>query len=239
MKRIYFFVLVSYFSCMGVSAGQGLVSNITPKNFAVKLGATRIIYNEGSSGQSLVVMNPQDYPMLVQSSILGEDKRSLASFIVSPPLFRLEGNQQSRIRTIWTEDAHPNNDREMLNWLCIKAVPPVDNYKNNTGVAFNLMVSTCIKLFYRPKSISGSPEDVAGELSWKLKGKEITINNPTPFYMNIASASVGGKLLRNIDYIPPFTSKEIKSPDGAIGNVEWKVTTDYGGESKTFKTTLK
>lgn len=43
--------------------------------FSLHLGATRVIYNIFSSGETLTIINDHDYPMLVQSEVLLEDQK--------------------------------------------------------------------------------------------------------------------------------------------------------------------
>lgn len=54
--------------------------NSATKLFSVKLGATRVIYHAGTAGATLSVSNPQNYPILVQSSVKAADKSSPAPF---------------------------------------------------------------------------------------------------------------------------------------------------------------
>lgn len=75
--------------------------------FRVTLGATRVICPEGAAGAQLSVSNPQSRPMLVQSKVTDEDHKTPSPFLVTPPLFRLEANQQSRLRIIRTGGCLP------------------------------------------------------------------------------------------------------------------------------------
>lgn len=54
--------------------------NSATKLFSVKLGATRVIYHAGTAGATLSVSNPQNYPILVQSSVKAADKVRLLPF---------------------------------------------------------------------------------------------------------------------------------------------------------------
>ncbi|AIJ07440.1 MULTISPECIES: fimbria/pilus periplasmic chaperone [Edwardsiella] len=214
------------------------------QEFAVKLGATRVIYAPSSMGQTLSVSNPLDYPMLIQSRVYGEDMKSKAPFVVTPPLFRLDGQQQSNLRIIRTGGDFAK-DRESLQWLCIKGLPPKegDLWNNKKGkieshkvVSLNLQVSidSCIKLFVRPESIKGHPEDVASSLSWSQQDTNLKAMNNTPFYMNLASLKVGNVNISNVHYIPPFSSYTFHLPKGVSGMVSWSIVTDYGGVSDIY-----
>lgn len=216
--------------------------NSTTKSFGVKLGITRVIYHDGTAGATLSVSNPQDYPILVQSSVKAEDKKSPAPFMVMPPLFRLEGSQQSQLRIVRTGGDMPT-DREALQWVCVKAVPPKndlpDTQAKGATLDINVSISTCDKLIFRPDAVKGVPEDAAGNLRWVAMGNKLKVENPTPFYMNLASVTVGGKPITGLDYVAPFADKTLDIPSGAYGDVEWKVITDFGGESHPFRHAFK
>ncbi|WP_436976499.1 fimbria/pilus periplasmic chaperone, partial [Salmonella enterica] len=155
-------------SMVSVYAARQQLNSAT-KSFSVKLGATRVIYHAGTPSATLSVSNPQNYPILVQSSVKAEDKNSPAPFMVMPPLFRLEANQQSQLRIIRTGGDMPT-DRETLQWVCIKALPPEneqsDTQAKGATLDLNLSISTCDKLIFRPDAVKGTPEDVAGNLRW-------------------------------------------------------------------------
>lgn len=137
----------------------------------------------GLVGETLTVINDQDYPMLVQSEVLSEDQKSPAPFVVTPPLFRLDGQQSSRLRIVRTGGEFPS-DRESLQWICVKGIPPKeddrwaegkDGEKKADKVSLNvqLSVSSCIKLFVRPPAVKGQPDDVAGKVEWQRAGNRL------------------------------------------------------------------
>lgn len=213
----------------------------TTDTFRVTLGATRVVYPEKASGAQLSVSNPQAYPILVQSSVTGEDRKSQAPFLVMPPLFRLEAGQQSRLRVIRTGGSLPA-DRESLFWLCVKAVPPSgddrDGGADKISLAINMAISTCDKLLYRPAGLKGRPEEAAGSLRWTREGTTLRVSNPTPFYMNLKAVSVGGKPASGLTFVPPQGSASLTLSPGAGGMVSWTVINDQGGESRRFQMNL-
>ena len=210
--------------------------NVNKKTFTVTLGSSRVIYKEGTQGGSLSINNPQDYPILVQSMVFSEDKKGRAPFIVTPPLFRLDAKQQSRLRIVKSGNI-PATDRETLYWLCVKGVPPDDDKQNSVSkgrseINIDVMVSICSKMIYRPAQVNGNLISAAQKLRWEINGNKLNVENPTPFYMNINSVSVGGKPVTIADYIAPFGHKQYVSP--GKGAVEWDILTDLGGVSKKF-----
>ncbi|HGF2897665.1 TPA: fimbria/pilus periplasmic chaperone [Escherichia coli] len=227
------------------SAATETKIDATSKTFILHLGATRVIYNPSGNGSTLSVYNNQDYPMLVQSEVLAEDRKGKAPFVVTPPLFRLDGLQSSRLRIVRTGGVFPE-DRESLQWLCVKGIPPksgdrwADDKNRNkaddrVSLQMNFSVNSCIKLIIRPDSVKGHPEDVAGNVVWQKRGNKLIGTNPTPFYINLSELSVGGKKVESRHYIAPFSTYEYDIPVSTAGNVYWKVITDYGGNSKQFE----
>lgn len=219
----------------------------TSKVFSLHLGATRVVYNPDSSGETLTVINDQDYPMLVQSEVLAEDQKGPAPFVVTPPLFRLDALQSSRLRIVRTGGDFPS-DRESLQWVCVKGIPPKEDDKwavddkgnkkkpaDSVSLQVQFSVRSCIKLFVRPSSVKGHPEDVAGNVTWQKAGNKLKGNNPTPFFINLSELKVSGKDVKDRHYIAPFSSYEYTLPAGVAGKVQWQVITDYGGKSKLFE----
>ncbi|HBC9793593.1 TPA: fimbria/pilus periplasmic chaperone [Escherichia coli] len=234
----------------GAIGGERKQSIETSSNeFSLHLGATRVIYNPDSSGESLTVINDHDYPMLVQSEVMSEDQKVRAPFIVTPPLFRLEGGESSRLRIIRTGGSFPE-DRETLQWLCVKGIPPKKgdlwaegNYKNSAdnkvSLQVQLSVKSCVKLLLRPSKVNGHPDDVANKLEWVKNGNKLKGTNPTPFYINFSSLKVGGRELTKRHYIPPFSSYEYELTPGENSKIQWQIITDYGGKSKYFESSVK
>lgn len=218
------------------------------KVFQVKLGATRVIYNPDSSGASLSVTNAQDYPILVQGKVYTEDKKTAAPFIITPPVSRLDAQQQSRLRIIRT-GGQMAEDRETLHWLCVAGIPPknTDVWAQDESekskpveVTLNLEVSanSCIKLLVRPSGVRGRMMDAVSTLKWQRQDDKLTVTNPSAFYMNLSSLSVGGVNIPDREYIAPRSSRSFTLPEGAAGQVEWTVITDEGGQSRQFQASL-
>ncbi len=216
--------------------------------FELKLGATRLIYNPAANGATIAVHNQQNYPMLVRSQVFAEDRTTPAPFLVTPPLFRLDGQQRSRLRVVHTGGPLPG-DREKLHWLCVTGIPPqsddawaADKEGKSAApkaVALNVQVSVqnCIKLLVRPSGI-GQLADRASSLVWTRQGNTLNANNPTPFYMNLSRVTVGGVNVEQLQHIAPFSSHSFTLPKGAAGQVQWQVITDAGGQSRMYQASL-
>ncbi|MEN4586535.1 fimbria/pilus periplasmic chaperone [Pantoea agglomerans] len=243
-------IIVAAILCsLQLARGESMPLENELKSFSVKTGATRIIYSAGSNGASMTVMNPQAYPMLVQSEVMMEDRKTRAPFIVTPPLFRLDGHQQSRIKVIATS-SHNNDTKESLYWLCVTGIPPEadadwtgDAYRKKKAgqhatLLTQLRIKSCLKLLVRPSSLRGTPEDFASSLTWAKRGRTLTVSNPTPFFMNLRSVQLGKSSVANAEYVPPMGKRQLRIPADASGQVHWRLITDYGGDSKAFTSDL-
>lgn len=235
---------VCFFSGLAAAASSAEMSTRT---FSVRLGASRLIYDPASNGTTLTVTNPQDYPILIQSQALDENKKNKAPFVVTPPLMRLDGHQSSRLRIVRT-GGNFRTDRESLQWLCVKGIPPktgdewAQDNDNKDKVSLNLQVSinNCIKLLVRPDAIKSHPDDVENRLKWQMHGNKLTAKNDSPLYINISELKINGSAIRDIHYVPPFASYDFTLPSAAARKIiEWKIVNDYGGETQSWRTELK
>lgn len=234
----------------GAFCKSGGYTNTQIRPFVVKLGASRIVYTLPSSGgSSLVVYNKQNYPILIQSVILDAMRKKHGDLIVTPPLFRLDAGQQSRIRIEDIGYAFPT-DRESLNWLCVKGIPPQneDIWASSGGksnlkdmnVDIQVSVNSCIKLLVRPSQIQEGVENAASSVVWTKEHGKLIANNPTPYYINISFVKLGILMPKNIDYIPPYKKYFFTFPEHIpenISTVTWGVVTDSGVE-KTMQSAL-
>lgn len=230
-------------TCISYSAltSAADAGNAGVQSSGVTLGATRVIYPLNGNGVSLSVTNPQDIPVLVKSSVLDETMKKEAPFIITPPLFRLDGGQRNSLNITRTGGDYPA-DRESLNLICVQGIPPEPDSvwggdekqgsdKKKVSTSVQLIIGSCIRMFVRPESLSGNPVSVADKVSWKVTGKTLTAVNPTPFYMSVSSLTFNGaKLKKARSYIPPFAEEKIALPSGAAakGTLKWEVIGDYG-----------
>ncbi|MGL5389645.1 MAG: fimbrial biogenesis chaperone [Serratia sp. (in: enterobacteria)] len=193
----------------------------------VTVGGTRLIYNGGKKEASLSVTNTDINPYLIQSWAETQNGGAeKAPFIVTPPLFRLDGNQQNLLRIVRTGGSLPE-DRESLYWLNIKSIPA--GSKKEGANTLQIAVKTRIKLIYRPQGLKGVPEDVAGKLTWSQSGTQLSVTNPTPFVMNFQQVKVGGREIKDITYVLPMSQATFTTPANVSGPVSWKLISDYGG----------
>lgn len=107
---------------------------------------------------------------------------------MTPPLFRLNGGKENTLRVVKTAQALPE-DRESVFWLSVKTVPPEAEGKGNH---LQIAVRTRIKLFYRPASLVGLPEEAAKKVRWERSGNTLKAINDS-YYLSFSTVSVAGE----------------------------------------------
>ncbi|HGN0151680.1 TPA: molecular chaperone [Proteus mirabilis] len=191
----------------------------------VIISGTRVIYNEGNKNVSINVKNPDKMPYLIQSWIDDFEEKKQSKFTITPPLFRLNPDKENTLRIILTEEGLPS-DQESLFWLNIKTIPATEKTENSLQIAFK----TQMKLIYRPKSLKDvNFEEEQKKLSWSKERGKVIVYNPTPYFMNFQTIKFNGKLVDDVSYAKPFSTKSFDINDNnEHGLISWELINDYG-----------
>lgn len=203
------------------------------------IGGTRLIYHGDKKQHSISIENPDSKPFLIQSwteDSEGNRLKSPHAFIVTPPLFRLNGMEKNLLRIIKTASALPQ-DRESLFWLNIKSIPSTTDTERNT---LQIAVRSRLKLLFRPESLDHeTPEAFTHQLSWKKVGDKLQVTNPTGYYMNFLYIAINDKKVMEGGLIAPHSSALLDT-SGSItrGALSWKIINDYGGSGDVHHASL-
>ncbi len=191
----------------------------------VIISGTRVIYNEGNKNVSINVKNPDKMPYLIQSWIDDFEEKKQSKFTITPPLFRLNPDKENILRIFLTEEGLPS-DQESLFWLNIKTIPATEKTENSLQIAFK----TQMKLIYRPKSLKDvNFEEEQKKLSWSKERGKVIVYNPTPYFMNFQTIKFNGKLVDDVSYAKPFSTKSFDINDNnEHGLISWELINDYG-----------
>ncbi|MCR3870909.1 molecular chaperone, partial [Pseudomonas aeruginosa] len=145
---------------------------------------TRLVFVEGQREASLLLVNQNPYPVLVQAwvddgALDGEPDTALAPFLPLPPVFRLEPGRQRSLRLLATGQAQAR-DRESLYWLNIYEIPPQATAEAAGRPRLTVTLRTQMKVLYRPHGLHPHAEDAAAELGFALRDETLRVDNPTP-----------------------------------------------------------
>ena len=203
------------------------ISGVASVNAGVVIGGTRVIYEEGKKEASLSVNNADTVAYLIQSWIdmPNNDTTQKAPFIITPPLYRLDPQQQNIMRIVRTGSVPA--DKESMFWLNVKSIPSAETKPNTLQIA----VKSRMKLIYRPDALKeSSAEEQVNKLTWHKIGTDLQVSNPTAYYMNFNEISVGGKKLPSVSYVAPGQTNHFALPNGTSSNqIDFKLINDFGG----------
>lgn len=204
-----------------------MMNNATAGGIVV--GGTRVIYEGNKKEAALSIKNNSAAsPFLLQSWVDNGDGKTRGPFMVTPPLFRIEPEEDHELRIAKTGSLP--EDRESLFYLNIRAIPPSSPEAVNT---LKLVVKTRIKLFYRPQALVVDAQTAYQQLKFHLADGHLLAENPTPFYMVFDSLKIGATRIQNADMLAPFASQRFALPATETGRVvSWRVINDYGGVTK-------
>lgn len=191
---------------------------------AIALDRTRVIYNGENTSMSLSISNQNKaLPYLAQSWVEDASGHKIdAPMTALPPLQRVEpgAKGQVKIQTTGALVALPQ-DRESLFYFNVREIPPKSSKPNTLQIA----LQTRIKMFYRPEALeikSGENNVFQKKLTLTKHSDYYQINNPTPYFVTIVSASpsVNGETIGKFKpiMIPPKGSEKMEGSVSTLGS---------------------
>lgn len=211
----------------------------------IQLGMSRVIFNEAdnNAGVMLPLQNSDPKPYLVQSIVRDVFMQKDTSFIVTPPLFRIEGGQKGQVQII-KGDTVLVSDRESLYFLCVKGIPSQAkkaDMPQKAAPALMVAINSCIKVLYRPVILAElSSESVAADLTWRRQGNQLIVNNPSPFYQHFSRVSFGNLELESAGFVAPFSTAQYTLPPTIQeGVITWSLIDEFGGKGPLHSAQLR
>ncbi|EIH7025950.1 molecular chaperone LpfB [Escherichia coli] len=217
MKRISFAVLALLMTAQQCFAG------------GVALSTTRVIYDGGKKEASLTVENHnKNEEFLIQSWIDDVNGNKKTPFIITPPLFKLDPDENNVLRIVNIEDTLPK-DRESVYWINVKAIPAKSAENENKNV-LQIAVRTRLKLFYRPKGLPGSNLEAMKQLRFQRQNNQIVVNNDSAYNLTFNQFSINGQKIERAGMVLAKGKLNINLPAGT-GNaheVKYSIINDFG-----------
>ncbi|EDV2652007.1 fimbria/pilus periplasmic chaperone, partial [Salmonella enterica subsp. diarizonae] len=169
------------------------------------------------------VINSSDSNVfLIQSWVANADGSRSTDFIVTPPLFVIQPKKENILRIMYVGPSLPT-DRESVFYLNSKAIPSVDKNKL-AGNSLQIATQSVIKLFIRPKNLVEVSTDAPATLRCRNAHDQLTIVNPSPYYVSLVELYSAGKKLPNT-MVPPKGSITLPATPG---QVSLRTVNDFG-----------
>ncbi|WP_195848307.1 MULTISPECIES: fimbrial biogenesis chaperone [Providencia] len=215
----------------------------------ITLPLTRVIYPESeASGITFTVTNNTDHVYLLQSRVLpAKDDESgvQAPFIVVPPLTRFEPG--TAVTLLIRQTDRPvvvdKESQESLWRLALKTIPAQQNTEDlQTGdKQLVLALQNNLKLFYRPSVITELTENERAEqLQFALNDSQMTVVNPTPYYITFSELVVDGLPVKieSDRMIAPYSTMGY-SVKPTASEVSWMLIGDDGRQTIRLQRLLR
>lgn len=205
----------------------------------VTVDGTRFIFDADKPSITFTVNNTAQQRYLVLSKVLNAQGQAGndVPFMTTQPLFPLLPGHSNIVRIMRVGGDLPA-DRESLFWLSVASIPETQGKQppNSLQVA----IRSRMKLFYRPAGLKGREEEAYRQLVWKKQGRQIQINNPTPYYVTLFNLRVNGSTVDNAGMVAPFaTAAKSECPASGACVVQWQTINDYGRVMPELTQTLR
>ncbi|ELV52667.1 chaperone protein focC [Escherichia coli 99.1753] len=232
----------------------------TVANAAVALGATRVIYPANQKQVLLPVTNNDPASVyLIQSWIENAGDQKDTQFVITPPLFSMQGKKENTLRIINATNHQLPGDRESLFWVNVKAIPAMEKDQKNENT-LQLAIISRIKMFYRPTNLAMAPEEAPAMLRFRRSGSNLTLINPTPYFITVTNMKAGNSNLTLINptpyfitvtnmkagnsnlpntMVPPKGEVSVDIPHAATGDISFQTINDYGALTPRIKATMQ
>lgn len=219
-----------------------VVSVSTAAHSALVVSGTRVIYPSDQKVVTVQVKNEGAEPALMQTWVDDGDanitpENSQVPFVITPPVSRLDAKTGQMIQITYI-DAQLPQDRESVFWLNvldIPAKPKATTDKQEPNNFLQIAIRNRIKLFYRPITLAGKAIEAPKQLQWQVSQNNLTIKNPTPYYVNISSLKpmnsqgAAGEFAPEGLMLEPFQTQSIKLNSVVPKKLQMLSINDYGG----------
>lgn len=203
---------------------------------SISLSSTRVIF-EGAHKEANVTVRNGGQTVLVQSWLDSENSTAAPPFAVTPPLARLEANQQQLLRILYEGRGMPV-DKESVVWLNVQEIPQSGAVGANT---LQLAVRQRIKVFFRPAGLAGEASKAPEQLTWALQQTAsqaaLKVTNTSLYHVSLADLKVGSaknlELVMDSTMIAPGAVKSFplkNRPQGPSTHVQFSAINDYGAQ---------
>lgn len=210
------------------------VGSVMPAQAGVALGATRVIYPADHKQVSLGVnSNDEKNTFLIQSWVENDEGKKDGRFVITPPLFVMQGKKENTLRIIDATNHSLPQDRESLFWLNVKSIPSADKSAMKANV-LQLAITSRIKLLYRPKGLNPAPDKAPEMLRFRRAAGSLTLVNPTPYFLTVTQLNAGTRILENT-MVPPSGEATVKLPADAGADITYQTINDFGALTPKMK----
>lgn len=208
---------------------------------------TRVIYEESMEAKSFLIVNKNNYPILVQAWVdngVGMPDNSEAPFVILPAVFKMNPDAIESLKIIYNGNK-VSHSKESVYWLNLYEIPGrklgSDKLLAMRSNKLSFSMNTQLKLFFRPKGMTVmNSEEIVKHLKFSIKSKDgenyLVCTNPTPYNISFSEISINYNdnkfnIKKKLDYMTRAKSEQIYPLDDIVrqfDSVSFSIITDDG-----------
>lgn len=193
----------------------------------IALNSTRIIYPQDAKQINVAIRNTSDKnTYLVQSWVEDKSGKKTSDFVATPPLYTSGPRNENVLRLMYTGQELPR-DRESLYFFNTKSIPSIDKKDLEGKNALIVAAVTRIKLFVRPAGLPMSPDAAPAALTFAREKQQLSITNPTPYYLTLTDLKLGQQKLPDV-MVAPLDKALLPLPESKENELSFSTINDYG-----------
>lgn len=182
---------------------------------SVVINSNRIIYPASSPERTVQFLNNDNAPYMLQVWTDIDNPHSTAEsadgpFVANPPIFKISPNSSQMVRLKFIGDKALPQDVESVFYFNFLQIPSLKQESANKN-KLAILITTRLKIFYRPDGLSSSPEDIARSLTFTLNGKAVKVTNDSPYHASIIDVSIVDAKGNTLTTIPNASMVKPKS----------------------------
>lgn len=147
----------------------------------------RIIYPASAREKTLQFSNPDAIPYIVQvwadiNNPKSKPETADAPFIATPQLFKINPKQGQVVRLMFNNKVVLPKDRESIFYFNFLQIPALSTSQKEQNKLV-LLVTSRLKLFYRPDGLNISPENISNSIRFEYDNNNtLKVINDSPYY---------------------------------------------------------
>lgn len=174
---------------------------VNPVLAGVTMQGTRVIFDSSQLSQSVIVVNTNEYDVVVQSwvddgNLNNKPNTAIAPVITNPALFTLKQGAAQVIQLV--NISNKKHEDEKLYWLNLYEIPPKNSVTKDKII---LTMQKQYKLFYRSPSMNISNSEIVKSISFSVVLEDNTkeqkylleVKNQAPLHVNLAGLFIDGQ----------------------------------------------
>lgn len=198
---------------------------------AIQLQQTRLVYPEGEPSVALIIKNSDVTHSVAIESWIESGRHDIT---ITPVTMIVKPDSKRALNIHIPERGH--NNQESLYWLNVKGTPLSGGSRSEQ---LKIAVINRIKVFYRPQKLMSGAANAYERISVSACRMQLTIKNPTPYFINFYAFNVDNKEVSHVRTIGPYEIQSVLLPTDKHSVAHWQAILDTGFHSASVSKKIK